>query len=178
MKLSLQKVLLKSTWKTTAHSLKLLFILTLYFLLLMLLEMNSKTLKLNIWSETLAIKSSLCMQLNAFDKSVMKTPKIPLLLTLLFHFSIITIRQSWVLKSFLIPYWGFEKVLSKKQRVHFKLLSFLLKTGFISASVIVDWNHKKGIASLRLEVRNFLKISIFSLVIVNRLWVLKSFFFT
>ena len=175
MKLTLQKALLKSTWKTTAHSLKLLFILTLYFVLLMLLEINFKTLKLNIWSETLAIKSSLCMQLKAFDKSVMKTPKIP---SLLFHFSIITIRQSWVRKSFLIPYWGFEKVLGKKQRVYFKFLSFLLKTGFISASVIVDWNREKGIASFRLEVRNFLKIFIFSLVILHRLWILKSFFFT
>ena len=172
MKLALQKLLFKSTSIATAYSLKLLFILTFSFLLLMLLEMNSKAFKSNIWSETLAVKSFSGMQSEAFDKSVNKTPKI------VFHFSIITIRQSWVLKPFLIPYWGFEKILDKKQRFDLKFLSSLLKTGIISASGLVDGNCEKVIASLKLEVRNFLKISIFSLIIFKRMWFLKIFLFT
>ena len=39
-----------------------------------------------------------------------------------------------------------EKILGKKQRADFKVLLSLLKTGFISASVIVDENCKKVIA--------------------------------
>ena len=96
--------------------------------------------------DTLAIKSCSGMQSKVFDKSVNKNSKIPFLSMLFVHFSIITKRQSWILKRFLVRYWGFEEILGKKQRADFKVLLLLLKTGFISASVIVDENCEKVIA--------------------------------
>ena len=58
--------------------------------------MNLKTLKSNTQAQSFTINSLCGIQSKAFDKSVNKASKFPLLSKLFFRFSIIGIRQYFV----------------------------------------------------------------------------------
>ena len=73
---------------------------------------------LNPYAFSLAIKSSLERQSNAFDRSVRSVPNICLLSIADFHFSYN--RKCWALNPFLNPRWYFNKKDSKIFRHLFK----------------------------------------------------------
>ena len=70
-----------------------------------------------------------------------------------------------------------EKILMDLQLI-FKFLSSLLITGIISASFLEDGYCEKVLASLKVEVRNFVKISIFSLIIHKEISDIQQVFFS